>query len=276
VTIAAGFRCMDGVVIGADTQIEEGEVKYDGEKLLQFPCSGGGEAVVTGAGDFDAIGNCAMSLHDKWMKDCGPYLADYRRAIQDFTQHRSYRALLNQDETFCMIIALRSEAESGTELIYVEGGKVTPEKRYKVVGTGWPVTRFFAEQLWNTFISVDRFEPFLVSIIKGSKLHHSGVGGGTKVKILPNQARPPVFKYLFTDEFLWGTFDSYMNILRCAQKPDSTEQQFKETVTELLASLGKMFALTRPTVARLDLRSTTNALSVQQPSPESPGGSDES
>src|SRR5258705_2939632 len=57
-TIAAGFRCTDGVLVGADSRIEEGNVKYQQDKVFQCCDDGGLGFVIAGAGDFEAINNC--------------------------------------------------------------------------------------------------------------------------------------------------------------------------------------------------------------------------
>src|ERR1039457_6537895 len=54
-TIAAGFRCRDGVVLLVDSQHSTSNMKYPGDKLWNLESQDGSKVVVTGAGDDAAI-----------------------------------------------------------------------------------------------------------------------------------------------------------------------------------------------------------------------------
>ena len=70
-TIAAGFRCLDGVLIGADSRLESGDIKYDEDKTFMVPSKQSGFVVViTGAGDFEAIQHCVYLLDGSFFKNC--------------------------------------------------------------------------------------------------------------------------------------------------------------------------------------------------------------
>jgi 20S proteasome alpha/beta subunit len=245
-TIALGFRCVDGLVLGADSQFEEGEDKYDGDKLFSIPAPDNSGVLITGAGDFDAIRHCVRFLKDQGLVGCGSSLIDIKTIICNFIAGKNYATLLKCSGTFEMIVGIRSGTERATELLYICQQKISPEQRFKIIGSGSSISRFFSKYFWNPYMTIEMFSPFLLSIIKAAKINHVGVDGQTKVLGLPNENRPDKFTYLTQDEFLWGTFESLQKALLCAQNPGTSREDFEESLKVLLDGLNRRWLLSRP------------------------------
>jgi hypothetical protein len=260
-TIAAGFRCIDGIVIGADSQFEEGDAKYNGDKILHIPAPCNGELVITGAGDFDAIRHCAGFFKDRGLVSCGPRLVDLKGVISQFIAGNEYKNIIKDSKdtgnSFEMIIGVRSGSEQATDLLYVCQHKISSERRFKIVGSGSSISRFFSEFFWRHGITVDLLSPFVLSIVKAAKMNHAGVDGQTKVIGLSNVDRPGTWTYMPQDEFLWGTFAALQKSLLIAQNPTSTKPVFEQSLKDLLNLLNDRWVSSRSREDSLNPQSTT-------------------
>src|ERR1039458_6313143 len=63
-TIAAGFRCRDGVIIAADERITELNVERNQKKLLDCSRIPGCFVKLAPAGDFEAASTCAELMRE--------------------------------------------------------------------------------------------------------------------------------------------------------------------------------------------------------------------
>ena len=64
-TIAAGFRCLDGVLLVADSKHNIGDASYSGPKIWEVECGESGSSIiVTGAGVDSAISDAVDYLRD--------------------------------------------------------------------------------------------------------------------------------------------------------------------------------------------------------------------
>src|ERR1017187_3226312 len=90
-TIAAGFRCLDGILVGADSRLESGDVKYDEDKTFIVPSKRSDFiVVVTGSGDFEAIQHCVYLLDGSFFKQCDGSLSSVadRKSTRLNSSHR--------------------------------------------------------------------------------------------------------------------------------------------------------------------------------------------
>lgn len=111
-TIAAGFRVANGILIGADTRIEEGNVKYEQNKVFDCHESGTNCAVLlAGAGNFESISYCADLLRTHGFLGSTDHLHTLKERVLKFLETKRYRRLIERQAPygdFSAIVALRS------------------------------------------------------------------------------------------------------------------------------------------------------------------------
>jgi predicted proteasome-type protease len=83
-TLVVGFKCRDGFVIGADTEITYGPVNFQGRKLFDFHGSSARyDLVMGGAGDTNYIAMTAEKIRDAVNVMPNPTVQNIKQRIGD-------------------------------------------------------------------------------------------------------------------------------------------------------------------------------------------------
>src|SRR6185437_2464756 len=123
-TIAAGFRCLDGILIGADSRLEDDQVKFDGNKTFSLPSRRSDfQVIMTGCGDFNAIQTCAYLLDEDYLHNCEGTLAAISRSLREFRSHQEFDNLVASNPSATDLLFGVRSSDGETDLIHVYGNK---------------------------------------------------------------------------------------------------------------------------------------------------------
>jgi hypothetical protein len=214
-TIAAGFRVANGVLIGADTRIEEGNVKYEENKV--FDCRDNQDdysyaVMLAGAGDFEAISHCADLLRSHGFSKSSDSICGLKESLLKFIEGKRYRRLnarMTATRWFTGIVALRSIVGE-TDILYLSGENLYPVPEYKCIGAGSETALFVSKWLYRRDLSVNVFLPMAIQIFRAAKGHNVGCDDATRIVRLYNAGTgldDPQRSVWGDTEYLWGVHD---------------------------------------------------------------------
>lgn len=185
-TIAAGFRCADGVLIGADSRIEDGFIKWDEDKVHVCSRDEDHAVLLAGAGETNRILDCVDRLRSSpGLSDGRASVGGLKQAIRQFSESKAYRELSKATGgqlPIELIFAIRSQGE--TDLLHLAGVSLHPITSYVCVGSGYAVCRYLADLLYSPDATVDLFMRVLMFIFREAKRLNAGVDGPTTVYCL--------------------------------------------------------------------------------------------
>jgi 20S proteasome alpha/beta subunit len=181
-TLAAGFRCNDGIVLCADSQISQGEYGNRYKSKL-FTLNNRTDCYLVYAGFTDFVRELVPQLEEIASKKEGSaLLRDISKCYKAF-HAKHYTRVPKSEKSFADIIF--SIREGKRISLHVGSGKhCFPEEEYASSGTGFPV----AEPLFNAFYSPSmnirqalHLSIYVLRYIKGIG---SGVGGNTSAVLI--------------------------------------------------------------------------------------------
>jgi len=292
VTIAAGFRCLDGVLIGADSRLESGDVKYDEDKTFVIPSKHSHfEAIVTGSGDFEAIQHCVYLLDTNFFKDCDGSLSAIAGEIRRFSDSKAYRKLVDRLEAHLkpdLLIGLRSH-QGETDLLHLFDYKLHRVREYIAVGAGHSTGMFFSKWLYRPELDIEAFAPIAAQIFRAAKGTHVGCEGNTTLHRLYNAGKDDAMVApcapLRDEKLLWGLHDMLPSLLFCCADNRLSEDHFEQCLSRFVALAREVrgaIAKSKATVSspavpiQSDPGPTTRGCTGPQSLRGSPGGRGES
>ena len=234
-TIAAGFRCLDGVLVGADSRLESGDIKYEEDKTFIIP-SGRSDflVVVTGSGDFEAVQHCVYLLDGNFFKNCDGSLAAIAGEIRRFSDSKAYRKLVDSLQPHLkpdLLFGIRS-VQGETELLHLFDNKFHQVREYIAIGAGHSTAMLFSKWLYRPDFDIEGFAPLAVQIFRAAKGTHVGCEGNTTLHRLFNGGAtlsaasplPPGGD----EKLLWGLYDALPALLLCCADDRPSEAYFEE------------------------------------------------
>jgi len=212
VTIAAGFRVANGVLIGADTRIEEGNVKYEQNKVFDCYDAGPNCAVLlAGAGNFESISYCADLLRTHGFLGSTDHLHTLKERVLKFLETKRYRRLIERhapDGDFSAIVALRS-GDGETDLLGLSGECLYPIPEYRCIGAGSETALFVSKWLYRRDYPIHTFVPMAIQVFRAAKGHNTGCDDSTRIVRLYNagSGSEPKRTVWGDTDYLWGVHD---------------------------------------------------------------------
>lgn len=237
-TIAAGFRVANGVLIGADTRIEEGNVKYEQNKV--FDCSEAGPrcaVLLAGAGNFESLSYCADLLRTFGFPGSTDHLSTLKERVLKFTETKRYRKLIGRYAPcgdFAAIVALRS-GDGETDLLSLSGECLYPIPEYRCIGAGSETALFVSKWLYRPDYPIHVFVPMAIQAFRAAKGHNAGCDDSTRIVRLYNAGSglEPNRTVWGDTDYLWGIHDLLGSVIRgCFDLRVATEG-FKATLRAL-------------------------------------------
>ena len=193
-TIAAGVRCTDGIVICADTEHTAGEGRYDRPKIFGNPQ---GWLLVSGSGWADYIKMAFDKLCERLTEERPQNPADARKLVE--------RVVLNIYQK--NIASVFHVGESNSPEIYLIAGvrclngelaliktthtSVILSPLYESVGIGSNIFEYWAKFFFERQRSMEIVGCFCMFILQEVKNAVPTCGGGTMVSFLPADISTP-------------------------------------------------------------------------------------
>jgi hypothetical protein len=302
VTLALGIKCSDGIVLGTDLEYTEGDLSDPGQKMFWLPRNAhpdGYFVLAAGYGNPDTaktfIEELGYKLEPFSPHPTVPTWSSLKKAIREalkivWTEHID---IAPKDErrslAFDMLLGLRIGSDvkmyrtNRTMLIEQEGSYC--------MGVGAYAARALADVFLGFWphIRVESAAQIAIKIIALTKSHIQGVGQGTDINILPLEGYSYGFLLPEVKEIESEFENLFVSLRLCLaqlekENPASLYPYCIELFTNSMEGLRTAqkkrsdFRERRSAkrVKKLDPLSTKGDLSLPQPLPDSPGGSDES
>jgi hypothetical protein len=191
-TIAAGYHCMYGIVLCADTEETVQEyIKHDVQKIVRFPdyfdykpdknC-----ALFAGAGDGPFIESLASKM---WKGASGmETLDDMVTAFEDVLL-KEYQRLITAFHKDDMpqahfMVAIRSASQSNMELLKITGPIIERHVVYGAVGYGLTLHTYLTSRLLHQKTGLEYTSNIMAYMIDQVKTHVAHCGGKTDLYTL--------------------------------------------------------------------------------------------
>lgn len=187
VTIIAGFRCDEGIVLCADTQETSGSSKRDVPKL-RF--EGSGELTDTplavafcGAGPGPFIDRMVdQAWEDVQIATSLDEACDeIKRSIEG--TYTKYRNIFQDGQCPTADLIYGVKANGGTRL-FCANGPIVNEKDYYSSGAGYYLADFLAKRMYSKSLNLRQCAILAAYIIFQAKEHVDGCGGDTHISVL--------------------------------------------------------------------------------------------
>jgi 20S proteasome alpha/beta subunit len=189
-TIAAVWSCSDGVLIGADTLIVDGQTKTYENKI--FECSPWGSfpiVLMTGAGQFPRIKEFADRLSTDRVFENMWSLDDVKRSIRVAISERWYQASVKQTNKIGynmeLLFAVK-DADGRTDILHLFNTELSPVQKYWCIGSGAPIAKYLTSWLYAASLPVEMCAMLALQIFREAKEHGDGCGGDTNLLTLLN------------------------------------------------------------------------------------------
>lgn len=187
-TLVAGFRCRDGLILCADTQeVIAGYTKLDTDKISTVMAVAGCVSVA-GAGDADLIDMVIDRLTDHFVLDGCP-VTDWRGMekeirnvvvplLRDQMQQTSF---LKPDERPWADLLIASRAQDGKTMLKISGTKARRVTKAQCVGAGLLVADSLVKRLFDFNMPMKQAGLLAIYILHQAKQYVDGVGGNTEL-----------------------------------------------------------------------------------------------
>lgn len=245
-TIAAGVVCTDGVVVCADTEITEGNAKYEQMKIW----AQGDYLLLTGSGSSDYLKMAADKLAGRFIASRPDTPFSARDAVEKLVRgiynqqvlpfhHANYPYA--QDLGIYLIVAVRC-ANGDLALIKTSHMGAFLSSEYASTGAGSEVFNYWAKHFLVSKMPMDVASYFCLFMLREAKNSASGCGGSTHVlKMNTNPNATKVLRRIFDDRTILAGFpESVVQVLLSAvdlRKTDlafdSDLQRFRTMVSQL-------------------------------------------
>jgi hypothetical protein len=179
-TIAAGFRCNDGLVLCADTQLS-GYIKHDGQKLWTLPASERFGFAMVGAGDIVLAKAAweATSVHVKPTMTLARMTAVVQRHFRTFYADNIHKRSGYRAGDFGVIFAMR--ASDGLRLFTNSEKTLAPVQSYMCIGTGAELGCYLAETFHSSSFDSFYAKAFASYMLQETKRFCEACGGESVV-----------------------------------------------------------------------------------------------
>jgi hypothetical protein len=192
-TIAAGVRCGDGIVVCADTEHTAGEGKYDRPKIFGH----GDWLLLSGAGWSDYTKMAFDKLCERLAEARPETQADARRAVERLILNiyqeniaTVFRAGEASSPEIHLIVAIRCSNQE-LALIKTTHTSAILSPLYEAVGVGSNVFEYWAKFFFERPRSMEVAGCFCMFILQEVKSAVPACGGGTMVCFLPTDPSTP-------------------------------------------------------------------------------------
>jgi 20S proteasome alpha/beta subunit len=191
VTIIAGFRGYDGIVLCSDTQETTEHSKRKVSKLRIEPSDGKSEIAVAfcGAGDNGPFIDKAISV--AWEDVQTATSLDEASAEIEKSLKRTYKEYGQiYQRGHCphaeLIYGIKMH---GSSKLFHASGPVVNEKIYSSAGIGQYMADFLSSRMFKDYLDIQQLQIIAAYILFQAKEHVDGCGGDSEIAILRNDGR---------------------------------------------------------------------------------------
>jgi hypothetical protein len=193
-TIAAGIRCIDGIVLCADTEYTEGDrQKYQRTKIFGYDDS----LLVTGSGWTDYMKMAFDKLYEKLLEKKAGNQREARQIVEEVIldiYSKNIASVFRLGEFNCpsfdLLIAVRCQ-DGDVVLLKNTETSVTISHAYESVGTGSILYNYWARYFFKFQKSMEIAGIFSLFMLEEAKSAVPGCGGGTEIACMASDLSVP-------------------------------------------------------------------------------------
>jgi 20S proteasome alpha/beta subunit len=184
-TIAAGFRCVDGVLLAADTEITlAGIGKTHRKKIFAIHINNG--CCFTYAGTPDFAKELEMAADTEAKTKSGEALLQAIRHIHEELMHKHFTAPPKSEKTFADVLV--TARVNGQAVLYsAQGRHFARVDRYLVFGIGEHLGEALFEALYDPLMTISQAAFMCIYALRRAKGFVQGVGGDTNLLAVPDE-----------------------------------------------------------------------------------------
>ena len=253
-TLIAGLKCSDGIVVAADTEHTFGSIRFQDHKLLMHPstraaaCHPSGlkespfRVVAAGAGSSDYIRMTTDEIRDhvgEAPADLNEMSAAVRSAVEH-THETIFKHWSPSDPgrpSVALVVGLRHGTE--VKLLRTSDVAVSEVETVAFDGSGAPIAHYLAAGLYRPRHTSTVALNITVQVFRAVKESGIYVGGNTELCIL---GQGSVFHVTGGDtSYLWGLQAKLHRAIRVIleQKPEEIAKHFIQEVGDALEAIRK-------------------------------------
>jgi len=190
-TIAAGFVCIDGIVMCADSQESEGDYKFPVEKLVTSERDYY-QLAIAGAGIGPLVDMAVGRIIRAFDLNCPKtyYTAEDRISEVLSSLYEKEFALFpvvkNEYRTIDLLVGIKLQGIPKAVLYKTSATSISEVKDYAVVGSGRAV-EYQIHKLWHTYEPIRRTIPVAISLLNVASIVLRSVGGSGRIVSLSDK-----------------------------------------------------------------------------------------
>lgn len=204
-TIAVGFRCVDGVVLAADSLYTEGIAKLYGQKIFPIPSNGFYALTIAGSGGVPSLKGIVQQIEAGLQKNIGPRAAttsDLRAVVGAalaayYPKYIDSAPKAKRDDLEAQLLIATWTAKEGSRLFETLRLGVTEVPHHRSIGVGSWLVEYLRDMFFppSDRPSVDAAKTLAAYMVWAAKNYIQYCGGRTFVRILLNDG---------TDRRVWA------------------------------------------------------------------------
>jgi len=249
-TIAAGFRCTDGIVLASDTLYTGVNKRYD-RKLWDLPPTNGADVIIGGSGNAVLIRRARDDVTERLAK--AQSLLD-QRSIRDIIDGVLYSLLhkhqpATDDFPLSLVVGIRTA--DGCALYESDGNAVLGpvDRAATCIGWGAGVGSYVADSLYTIRMSVKWASIVGAHLIRIAKQYAADCGGDTHILTLPLIGEP-----IFEDnQETIASLENYLSAVEDAMRFALPSGEADETTEHRLTTLNAAIRHVHARIYRLGL-----------------------
>jgi 20S proteasome alpha/beta subunit len=240
-TIAVGFVCQDGLVIGVDSEYTEGASKYSGQKIFSF-YQLNWSVTIAGAGNMDLVAMIADDLKTEFTHNDGH--SEIHEKIKARTKYffdEYVDRVQSRDREFQLLIGVWTK--NGPSRLYkVHEGIVTPVLYYDFIGVGRDLARSTSAWIFDSNLSCEIVAVLARHILELVKECISGCGDASVIAIIEHRITQKARGLRPTPDepFFWGLHKLIQPILIGCVDATVADNQFEENLKSFVDKMNEV------------------------------------
>lgn len=256
-TIAAGFKCKDGIIVCSDSEVTDNPGKYQKKKI--FKCQD--HLIVTGAGTSDYLKMAFDKLCSKFnlARPADPF--DARDKVEELVLeiHKEHIFGIYQPADMSrpeiqLIIACRC-ANGDLALIRTTDTACILGDNYEATGSGRGLLEYWARLLFNSEAAMSVMGYLCLFMLREVKRNITACGGSSYVEHLPKDPAAltvGIEAGMYGDREILADFpDSVIPILtKCRDFGDGANEAFEKAIDRFVSEIKRVRESAKPTVEK--------------------------
>jgi hypothetical protein len=241
VTLVAGFKCPDGFVVAADTEITFGSVRFQGHKLADYYGQATSyDIVIGGAGDGVYIDATCQKIRDAVRALSTPTLTAIKTEVEKAISELHANSIFKHwepgdpDRPAVQLVCGIQDQQKEWMLLQTDRDAVAEADEHAVAGTGSTLAEYLIEKLWMPDLSTAVSVHIARQLFREVKSKGIYVGGNTD--IIGRRTTKEAEQFFDISEsdyrFLWGLEELLASATRdaldCKKSPDLLKERIKD------------------------------------------------